>query len=341
MLIIALAMVAIIFINNNSVYATAEEKIEENEVKKVVKYDVATDKTIEVNLEMINNLLRSSNSNEMAYSTESYTPEIINKKSEYVPRIIGYNSLESYNIYNNYYNRLSGYDEEYVDNRFFIRETSKSPYVKICQIECDGGHATGVLVGDRYLLTAAHNIFDKDNNNERYTNWVCKPGYFVGTYYGDICGYSGVYYMKNWLDIPKDKDNHDDDWAICELEKPLGEMVGYMGITYYPNSRSLENMEVSVVGYPSDTGTEHLVPYQSDGRIYSDKIDTNSFEYTSYTTPGFSGGPVFGRESQQVVGVHNGGVLDKDGVTQIAAHASRINSYIYDTLTMLKSSQSN
>lgn len=32
--------------------------------------------------------------------------------------------------------------------------------------------------------------------------------------------------MKNWLDIPKDKDNHDDDWAICELEKPLGEMVG-------------------------------------------------------------------------------------------------------------------
>lgn len=93
MLIIALAMVAIIFINNNSVYATAEEKIEENEVKKVVKYDVATDKTIEVNLEMINNLLRSSNSNEMAYSTESYTPEIINKKSEYVPRIIGYNRI--------------------------------------------------------------------------------------------------------------------------------------------------------------------------------------------------------------------------------------------------------
>ena len=89
MLIIALAMVAIIFINNNSVYATAEEKIEENEVKKVVKYDV----TIEVNLEMINNLLRSSNSNEMAYSTESYTPEIINKKSEYVPRIIGYNRI--------------------------------------------------------------------------------------------------------------------------------------------------------------------------------------------------------------------------------------------------------
>lgn len=62
-----------------------------------------------------------------------------------------------------------------------VTNTNEFPYKAICQLQYgeEGepkGSATGALVGYKVLLTAAHCVFDKDNNDEKFPNWIAYAG---------------------------------------------------------------------------------------------------------------------------------------------------------------------
>ncbi len=63
--------------------------------------------------------------------------------------------------------------------------------------EAHGG--SGALVGKNLLLTAAHCVFDKYNNNATYTEWKALPGYNNGMLNNLASGWATVYYSNAWL----------------------------------------------------------------------------------------------------------------------------------------------
>lgn len=107
----------------------------------------------------------------------------------------------------------------------------------------DNNYCTGTLVGDYYMLTAGHCFYDRDNKVIPYKiNGKFYAGYNHG-YYRAVSGFLHVWYGEN-----------QDDWALVQLEKPLGRDLGFVAIS----SREFSNMTTAIlnqfkmISYSSD-----------------------------------------------------------------------------------------
>lgn len=114
---------------------------------KILEYDARTKETREVDMQELrelNSLLRKNTD-----CTMGYTP----KKNNLTPSII-----EPRAIFNRVYNVTA--DPNYIT----------------CRVSLNGNEANGSasLVGKNLALTAAHCIFDSNNN---FYNWECYPAY--------------------------------------------------------------------------------------------------------------------------------------------------------------------
>lgn len=200
------------FIINYNVEAT--EQIESDYLnnedlgsqEKIMKYDVLTNETTEVNMEELEQVISSK------YSITNNTEYILNS----------YNPYTKNSSFNTTISPLS-------TSMSIITDTSILPYIATCKITySEGNLGTASIVGPSLALTAAHCVFDQDNNNEVFKNWTIYPGYnekITGDkkYYGTPCGWSQVYYSSNWMS----EHNYKDDWAICVLQSDVGNQVGY------------------------------------------------------------------------------------------------------------------
>lgn len=107
---------------------------------------------------------------------------------------------------------------------------------KNCRVTFEGTYngeygtfaASAVLVGNNLALTAAHCVMDSNGNI--HPNWKIYPRYKNGDYYGEITGWSQIYYSENYGPDQLGLLDYHDDWAICILEAPLGEYVDYAGV---------------------------------------------------------------------------------------------------------------
>lgn len=229
----------LVFTLSNNVKATNEEQAYYNpkeiseemekedsnyEEDKIMKYDAKTGKTTEVNME-----------------------ELTQKASKFIKvnpdNSLSIDSIEPLFISNSNY-KIPSYST-YSASRDRITNTTIPPYSAICRIKYkkDGRSfiGSGTLVSSNVVLTAAHCVFDEENNNAKFADWEAQPGYNNHTYKGLSSGWSQVYYSNNWFS----KHSYEDDWAVCVLNEDLGDDLGAFGLTYVPEDNSyLDNLEI-------------------------------------------------------------------------------------------------
>jgi len=162
---------------------------------------------------------------------------------------------------------------------------------------------SGVLIGDRVLLTAGHVVpwgakswamqfipasYDGSSTlGASVTSWV-----------SDCHGYNTGNTVSAW------------DMAVCRLYTPLGATYGYFGAKTYSSSWEGGNYW-TLAGYPgaiaggSRPSRQMWFPVNDDDSSGS----ATEVEYETDATPGNSGGPAFGFWSGDpyVIGTHSGG----------------------------------
>ena len=255
---------------------------------KIMKYDSRTGETTEVNKDELRKELLSKN--------------ILNQNDEFttIPGYFPDGNTSSSNLNTQIFPRASA------SSALKVTDTSVDRYRGTCRIEANSTSSnemmigSGFLVGPNLALTAAHCVFDGDNNNAIYPNWNIYAAYNNGHIYGDadVCGWKQVYFYDAW----KQTHNSDYDIALCVLYENIGDQVGYYGLRVYSSDSALNGTAVSLQGYPANTDEGFSKggydQYVSSGYVTS--VSTLSFTGDFYTTKGFSGGPVLPQSNPYV-----------------------------------------
>lgn len=158
------------------------------------------------------------------------------------------------------------------------------------------GVGTGVLVGPRTVLTAAHVIFDNSLGIWPLSVEVYPGGHkasngFIIAPFGKLTSISmsrGVNYETN---------DTADDWGLVELNRTIGSEIGYMGVS----SELSNGNTVRLYGYHSDYDSR--LGY---GPGVVNTVELYKFRHNCDAIRGSSGGPIT-RGTTTVVGVHSGG----------------------------------
>lgn len=233
--------------------------------EKIIKYDATTGESTEVDLEALKSKVRllDATSNISTNYIPSYNP-----------------NSERYLDRNGTANPYSLFKPEYTK----IDNPTVFPYNVICKISMNGGTAsgTGFMVAPKLMLTAAHNLYDVENENE-LRDFVVFPAYNDGMYNNLKSEWQTIYRSSVWLET------HDRnyDWALVELKEDFG--LGYMGSIRYATDEEMEKLPVRAIGYPKDPGGAYY-QYSSTGKI----TDVYPYYYMAScpNEEGMSGGPI-------------------------------------------------
>jgi len=141
----------------------------------------------------------------------------------------------------------------------------------------DKHQASGVMVGDRYVLTAGHSVLTK------YTNDLLFDEIDVIASYDDALNgdemlrsdVSKIYFVKNW------SIGDGEDLVLLELEKPLGEVSGWMSIGF-DEEQSLTGDLYHKMSYPAYNTPYNKTPYTGDDLYIS-------YGVADYVSPEFIG----------------------------------------------------
>ncbi len=217
---------------------TETKAIKSTVEEKIMKYDKETNTTTEVDMDEIKQLLASKTSKEKganAYTTSSYNP-------------------------NKNFNILSPYSTFAMSTYLHVSDTSKFPYSTISKITCDGGHASGTIIGKNLAITAAHCVMD--GNANVYSNWSIMPGYNNGAIFGST-GWSQIYYSSAWASDHSPQN----DWCICVLGDNIGSNSGWCGLRSYSSDSGLNNQNANAYGYPATASFSGTEQWYTGGKI--------------------------------------------------------------------------
>ena len=182
------------------------------------------------------------------------------------------------------------------DNRTVYRDTA-IPWVLVGQIRNDmGGRASGCLMGKNFILTAAHAI------NPYYApGQPMRPGIAFWPAMFDDQSALGPTWSANvinaaaWKVIgPSTVVGY--DMAICQLDRPLGEWLGFFGTQGYIDDWE-DQARFTHAGYPFDLGNWTRPCYQNGISVSdddNDKFGTLELETNADIASGQSGGPLWG-----------------------------------------------
>lgn len=169
---------------------------------------------------------------------------------------------------------------------------------------------TGTLIGARHVLTAAHCLY-----NTKTKQWSEGFVFTAGKLSKEDKGLASASFKRFF--VQKDFFTSQDelyDFALVELDAPIGELVGWAGFRSLNSEESKEDHSLPIVfsGYPGDKEFATLWTVGC-----TSVIKTSFFSYSCDSYAGMSGSGIFERDDQEnfVIGVHAwGGKVTNGGV---------------------------
>ena len=271
-----------IMINNTNAtnLETENSATVSNEEEQILEYDAITGKTTVVDMEELQKSI-----------------SLCDKNSNIATNTIPGQSITFPKFKSPFMTMMS--DPGYETRALRITDTTQFPYRSVLKVSFDGGSGTASLIAPKGALTAAHVIFNEDN--EPFANWTCYVAFNNWSYQGIPTGWSKVYFSSKW------KSTHDKqyDWAICVLETDYSYTTSSFGVSACSDG-DLQDLGVTCLGYPSESKYLYngLEQYSTGYKIKS--VGTYHFMYGGYTVGGFSGAPIISDVTGSIIGVHFG-----------------------------------
>jgi V8-like Glu-specific endopeptidase len=206
------------------------------------------------------------------------------------------------------------------------------PWCCIGRISSGNEWGTATIVGENFVITASHVVAGLWTPGQPLTSSIT----FIPAMNGNqsILGptwTSQVTGIAAWQEI---NDVVGYDVAICQLDKPMGDWLGYFGSRSYDEDWE-DNAWWEHVGYPYDLSPSGTKPcYQLSIDINDDDdddYDTVELETDADIASGQSGGPlwaVFNDGGPQVIGVLSGNQDNFWETTNIFAGGNGLNSLV-------------
>jgi V8-like Glu-specific endopeptidase len=214
------------------------------------------------------------------------------------------------------------------DERIRINHTTAHPYNPVVRLLIVGGNGrsyigSGFLIGPSAVATSGHCLFDPSTGGWARSVTVIPAGNGNSYPYGTAVG-NYMWIGGNWGSMQL----WSDDWGIIELNTPIGNRAGYVGIKWQSNSYNGTN--VITPGYP---GSVH--GSVNNGFMYCgyDRITHSSgrtLEGYWSASGGNSGGPIMENHGNYfAIGIHHGTSFSWGG-EKPESLAVRIDQYLFD-----------
>lgn len=200
---------------------------------------------------------------------------------------------------------------------------------RLCRVTINGGldSGTGFLVGPKLLITAAHCIYD-DNNNIMPV--VFYPAYDNGSSHnGKSSGWQQIYTYPAWRD---DHENRAYDLALIELDWNMGDEFGWFGSQSYGTNPEMNGLSIKEYGFPKLVGNARS-QYYTQGSIQN--THDTYFHTTAVNYEGMSGGPILRSSDDYAVGLVSGLIRNRNifgNVTSFETYGRRITQDIIDLI---------
>ena len=230
------------------------------------------------------------------------------------------------------------------DSRIQVINTTRFPWntvVHLCRNFGDGRCAgcSGVLIGPRHVLTAAHCLWSVKRKAAPRGIRVCP-----GRRDRRTLPYSSVeaecwYVPRGFID---GKQRRQYDFGLIVLRRPVAKLSKFMPLKAASDAeltRLTTQGLVTVAGYPSDRPLGTMWQHAEMLKRFTSR----RLFYTVDTCPGHSGSPIWMRGAQgpAIIGVHTAGVLDSEGRSYgcvrgaVLAPPGMLNSGVRVTSSML------
>lgn len=185
---------------------------------------------------------------------------------------------------------------------------------------------SGFLISKKHVITACHCVAEMDIDSLRISDIFVAPAFDNGnfsTFNGDWV--SKIYFFENW--------SLNKDYALLELQNPIGEYTGWVSIGYNSDIEDLKNGIFYKFSYPATTIIEvDSNSYNGDTLYYGygsllSSSPTENFLFIDHISaiPGESG--------SSILKIENGNLYTTYGVLSAGSndHAvySRINQNVF------------
>ncbi|WP_081804109.1 trypsin-like serine peptidase [Corynebacterium glyciniphilum] len=189
------------------------------------------------------------------------------------------------------------------DDRQQVEETRTSPYRRVGQLTFQTGTdsyiCTGWLISPDTVATAGHCLADNSSNI------TFSPGRN-----GSVNPFGTQNATQVWYD--QDFGQEGRDWGAIKLDKPVGDNVGWFGITS-TDGEDLIGDDARIIGYPGDKPSGTL--WQHTGEVTAS--DARRVTYNTDTFGGQSGSAVTDDTGDIAYGIHVAGTPEKNWATRI------------------------
>lgn len=220
------------------------------------------------------------------------------------------------------------------DDQYRVTDVFSLPYNAVVHLELHFGHgigdASGVMIGPDLVLTVAHNVYSRSNQE-----WASKV-LVTPMKNGEEAPY-GIYtstqfYINSQYPGSSGPLRRQTDIAILKLENPVAEGVGYLPVS----TELSENERVQVAGYPADSDSKYGYMYTAFGETYD--ITEKTFTHFADTERGNSGSAIL-NSANEVVGVQSSS--NYDYITPVSGTENFSRRVTPDVLEMIEVAKKN